>query len=157
MSFHHFILLYRIDKCFVMAQLSPLWKHKNVVKTLGVKNKQTEPNRLQLPLYQGIQIILASPFTTGRWNLHLHWAQGKKQTKRILFKMLEYVFKNWSHKKLHVYHTNKQPSLRDTITYRLVAVSLIVEHGRSLGSIAPGLHGPQPHLVLWETLQHIIV
>lgn len=40
-------------------------------------------------------------------------------------------------------------------TYRLVAVSLIVEHGGSLGSIAPGLHGPQPHLVLWKTLQQI--
>lgn len=39
--------------------------------------------------------------------------------------------------------------------YRLVAVGLIVEHGRSLGSVAPGLHGPQPHLVLWETLQRI--
>lgn len=39
--------------------------------------------------------------------------------------------------------------------YRLVAVGLVVEHGRSLGSVAPGLHGPKPHLVLWETLQRI--
>lgn len=44
---------------------------------------------------------------------------------------------------------------KDTNTHRLVAVSLVVEHGGSLGSVAPGLHGPQPHLVLWETLQHI--
>ena len=40
-------------------------------------------------------------------------------------------------------------------TYRLVAISLIVEHGGPLGSIATGLHGPQPHLVLWETLQQM--
>lgn len=41
------------------------------------------------------------------------------------------------------------------ITYRLVAVCLVVQHGRPLGAVAPGLHGPQPHLVLWETLHTI--
>lgn len=41
------------------------------------------------------------------------------------------------------------------ITYRLVVVCLVVQHGRPLGAVAPGLHGPQPHLVLWETLQTI--
>lgn len=40
-------------------------------------------------------------------------------------------------------------------THRLVAVGLVVEHGGPLGAVAPGLHGPQPHLVLWEALQQI--
>lgn len=40
-------------------------------------------------------------------------------------------------------------------TYRLVAIGLVVKHGRSLGSVATGLHGPEPHLVLWKTLRHI--
>lgn len=56
-------------------------------------------------------------------------------------------------KYLHWLHP--QTGLKRPNTYRLVAVSLIVEHSGSLGSIAPGLHGPQPHLVLWETLQQM--
>lgn len=49
---------------------------------------------------------------------------------------------------MQVTYQNKQHSL----TYGLVAVSFIIEHGGSFGSIAAGLHGPQPHLVLWKTL-----
>lgn len=62
------------------------------------------------------------------------------------------VDENVSH---NVPKTPTQVFQTQTNTYRLVAVGLVVEHGGSLGSIAPGLHGPQPHLVLWETLQQI--
>lgn len=39
-------------------------------------------------------------------------------------------------------------------THRLVAICLVVQHSGPLGTVAAGLHGPQPHLVLWEPLQN---
>lgn len=40
-------------------------------------------------------------------------------------------------------------------TYRLVAICFIIQHGRPFSAVASGLHWPQSHLVLRETLEEL--
>lgn len=47
----------------------------------------------------------------------------------------------------------RKPSPAAGRAHRLAAVGLVVQHGWPLGAVAPRLHGPQPNLILRESLE----